>query len=371
MLDIKLKLRPGHTTERSWMEPSPLRQLFWNVTYACNFACPVCFTDAGEPQPDELSTDEALEVAQRAGEAGVKDIIISGGEPFMRTDLPDILARMAQLNVTARIASNGSLLTDDVLSRLKDETLTRSFQISLDTLDPKLYARIHGTDASTFHTALRALARIKDHGFHTTVSVRLTPETLPGIPSLIDRASAEGWATVTVHCPVHTRRTSSVFPQDADVFGLLEPALNHFAGLSERWLIETYIPWAQYHPVMRRLARNVRLVHRGCRAGRDRLTINPTGLLSPCVCMDVPEAHVGNVRTDALVDVFRDSPICQMLRRPQEYGICTECGNVDICGGGCRSAALVLTGRIDGQDESCPVWQRRSATAGAGTHGTP
>jgi len=46
MLDIKLKLRPGHTSERAWLEPSPLRQLFWNITYACNYraggkrACP-------------------------------------------------------------------------------------------------------------------------------------------------------------------------------------------------------------------------------------------------------------------------------------------------------------------------------------------
>ena len=140
MLDVKLKLKPGHAAERSWMAPSTLRQLFWNVTYACNYRCAICFTDAGRAHPDELTTQEALALVDAAHEAGVEDIIMSGGEPFMRKDLADILARMAEVGITARIASNGSLLSDAVLDRLRGETLTKSFQVSLDTLDPALLA---------------------------------------------------------------------------------------------------------------------------------------------------------------------------------------------------------------------------------------
>ncbi len=368
MLDIKLKLKPGHTSERSWLEPSPLRQLFWNSTYACNYRCAVCFADAGPSDPDELTTEEAKEMACRARGAGVQDIIISGGEPFMRQGMVEILAHMGQLGITARIASNGSMLTDELLGRLREESLTKSFQISLDTLDPDLYGRIHGVPADSLSFALEAVRRTQEHGFHTTVSVRLTPETLPGIPDLLDRACAEGWATVTVHCPVHTRRADSAFAQDADVLTILEPAFDHFAMLPERWLVETYIPWAQYHPVMKRLAGQIRVVHLGCRAGRDRLTVNPTGWISSCVCLDVPAAYVGNIRQDDLLDVFRNAPICQMMRRPQEHGICVDCPKVATCGGGCRAAAYALTGRIDGRDGSCPIRQREPAASKADTH---
>ena len=359
MLDIKLKLAPGHTNERSWMEPSPLRTLFWNATYACNYRCTICFTDSAQRHADELTTQEADAMLRDAHAAGVRGIIVSGGEPFLREDVPALLGRMAELGMKARIASNGSVLTDDLLTRLRSESLTQSFQVSLDSLDPDLYHRIHGAPTGMLDSVLENLRRIKAHGFHTTVSVRLTPETLAGIPALLDRASSEGWATVTVHCPVHTRRTAGAFPQDADVLGLLEPVFDHYVALPTRWLVETYVPWAPYHRVMKQLAKRVRVVHRGCRAGRDRLTVNPDGSISPCVCMDIPEAHVGNVRQDRLGDMFTSAPLCLMLRRPQEHGICTDCGNVATCGGGCRASAFALTGRLDGQDGSCPIRRRR------------
>ncbi len=360
MLDIKLKLKVGHTSERAWMTPSSLKTLFWNITYACNYHCGICFTDAGDPAPDELTTQEALEVVEKIQHAGVQDLILSGGEPFLRKDLLVILKHMAKYGIAARIASNGSLLDLTTLQRLRDETLVKSFQISLDTVDAEFYAQFHGSSVAKFKTVLENLKIIQKLGFHTTISVRLTPQTLAGIPCLLDFASREGIATVTIHCPVHTRRVAETFPQEEDVFTRLEPVFEHFCGLPRKWLVETYIPWAEYHPVIRRLKKRVRVIHRGCRAGRDRLTINPSGFLSPCVCMDIPEAYLGNVKNADLEVVFQNSEVCKLFRNPQEYGICSDCGNLAKCGGGCRASAFALCGRIDGRDTSCPVWQNRN-----------
>jgi radical SAM protein with 4Fe4S-binding SPASM domain len=359
MLDIKLKLKPGHSTERVWMAPSPLRVLFWNLTYACDFHCDICFTDAGKARKDELTTAEALDFVGKAAQAGIRDMLISGGEPFLRQDILTILSRMADFGITARIASNGSLLTAGLLARLKQETMTKSFQVSLDTIDPSLYPRLHGTSAGTLPLVLDHLRLIQEHGFHTTVSVRLTPETLPGIPNLLDFASQEGWATVTIHCPVHTRRIRDAYSQDEDFLSLLLPVFEHFCRLPQNWLIETYIPWAEYHPVMRKLGQSARVVHRGCAAGRDRLTVSPAGWLSPCVCLDVLPAYIGNVRRDDLKEIFEHSSLCRMLRRPGDFDICLDCANLERCGGGCRAAAYALTGRLNGEDRSCPVRKQR------------
>lgn len=355
MLDIKLKLKPGHTSERAWMDPSPLKKLFWNVTYACNYHCPICFTDAGEPCSAELNEKEALQTVEKIHEAGVRDVIISGGEPFMRKDMVQILEKMGEFGISARIASNGSLLTDDILKQLKDKTLTQSFQISLDTANPQFYEKFHGSSSNSYDRVLSILSRIQAHDFHTTVSVRLTPDTISGIPQLLDLAYSEGWATVTVHVPLHTRRVTNAFPQDADFFLLLETTFKAFMALPQRWLIELYIPWAEYHSAVKALAKNVRVVNRGCRAGRDRLTINPTGMISPCVCLDVPEAYLGDVRQDDLVDVFNHSDMCRMMKDPLAIGICADCANVEKCGGGCRAAAFAMSGRMDALDYSCPV----------------
>jgi radical SAM protein with 4Fe4S-binding SPASM domain len=359
MLDIKLKLKPGHTNTRKWMEPSALKTLVWNMTYACNYRCGICFTDSGANSPNELTTKEALETIEKIHTAGVHDLILSGGEPFLREDILDVLGHMAKFGIATRIASNGSLLVPEILKRIRGETLTKSFQISLDTVESSFYAQFHNSSSGMFKSVLENLRNIQNHGFHTTVSVRVTPQTLPGIPGLIDIAFQEGWSTVTLHLPVHTKRINNAFPQDEDLFSRLEPVFEHFSKLPLIWLIETYIPWAEYHPVIQRLQKKVRFVHRGCRAGRDRLTINPTGSLSPCVCMDVPEVYIGNVRKDDLQDVFQNSPVCKLLREPIEHGICKGCPNLVKCGGGCRAAAFALTERLDADDMSCPVWQFR------------
>ncbi len=361
MIDVKLKLKPGHATERAWMSPSPLKTLFWNITYACNYRCPICFTDSGVESRRELSTEEALAAADKICEAGVKDVIISGGEPFLRTDLIDVLERLGQNGVTARIATNGSMITDDNLSALRSRTLTKSFQVSLDTTDPEFYARFHGVSPEKHQTVCSNINRIRDHGFHTTVSVRLTPETLDGIPRLLDRALDCDWATVTIHWPVHTNRIVNAYPQDADFLSLIQPALEHFIRLPRKWLVETYIPWAEFHPAMRRLEKRIRIIHRGCRAGRDRLTLNPDGRLSPCVTLDVPEAEVGRIGRDDLRRVFQQASLCRFLKHPEPVGFCRECAHLPRCGAGCRAAAWVLTGSMEGSDASCPIWKARNA----------
>ena len=360
MIDVKLKLQPGHTGDLDWMAPSPLWQLFWNVTDACNFNCAICFSNAGRAAQDELSSEEAENMIRDAHAAGVTDIVVSGGEPFQRPDLVRLLTTMAKLGVTARIATNGSLLTEDLLRRLREETLTKSFQISLDTLDPALYEKIHGAPRGALDAALEALRWIRKLGFHTTVSTRLSPRTLSGIPALLDRAVEEGWATVTIHCPLHTGRMDGAWPQDADVFSLLEEVFEHFLTLPQRWLVETCVPWAPFHPVMERLSKRIRVAHAGCAAGRFRLAISASGWISPCICMDLPAAPMGNVRTHSLADVFRNSPVAQLMRCPQDHGICADCAHVARCGGGCRAAAYALTGRLDGVDGSCPVQIARS-----------
>jgi len=165
VLDIKLKLRPGHTSERAWLAPSPLRQLFWNVTYACNYRCPICFTDAGTRQEDELTTAEAVGLVRRAHEAGIEDIIISGGEPFMRGDIVTVLAEMGRMGMTARIATNGSLVSDELLARLREETLTKSFQISLEPLRGGARGAAGGAGVRACRLALDAALRLPHNRF--------------------------------------------------------------------------------------------------------------------------------------------------------------------------------------------------------------
>jgi radical SAM protein with 4Fe4S-binding SPASM domain len=138
----------------------------------------------------------------------------------------------------------------------------------------------------------------------------------------------------------------------------------HFLTFSEKWLVEMYIPWAEYHPAAKRLEEKIRVEYVGCRAGRDRLTVNPCGDISVCVCFDFPEFYLGNVRLDSLNDIFLNSSLCDIMRHPEKHGICTHCSNVMHCGGGCRVSAYILSGKCDGQDSTCPEFKHTGVNPG-------
>jgi radical SAM protein with 4Fe4S-binding SPASM domain len=359
MIDVKLKLTPGHASDKDWMADSSFEQIFWNINSTCNFQCGICFSSSGPRSGNDLTTAEARKVIRDATKAEVKDIVVSGGEPFLRPDLFELLVYMKEHGVTARIATNGSLLNRPLLEALRRETSTKAFQVSLDSLDRDTYREIHKAPAEMLDTAVEALAIMRELGFHTTVSSRLGPKTLRTLPALLDRAVAEDWSTVTIHLPLHTGRIAGSWPQNEDLLTRLEPIFEHFLSLPKHWLVETNIPWAPYHPVIRKLSKRIRVAHAGCGACRCRIAIHADGTITPCICINDPAAHMGNVRHDDLGAIFRDHPLAALLRHPDAHDLCTDCKNVTRCGAGCRASALVLSGTIDGLDGSCPVRRLR------------
>ena len=62
----------------------------WDLTYACSLRCKHCYSTAGKPWKDELSTEEALKAVDVLADAGVTALAFSGGEPLIRKDFFEI-----------------------------------------------------------------------------------------------------------------------------------------------------------------------------------------------------------------------------------------------------------------------------------------
>ena len=139
---------------------------------------------------------------------------------------------------------------------------------------------------------------------------------------------------------------------------LLAPVFEHFLTMEKHWAVETNIPWARYHPYIQNLTERVRVAHAGCTASRARISIQPGGEVTSCLCMSEPPWQMGNVRKDDLRTLFADSPQSQLFAKPWEHGICTGCEHLGECGGGCRAMAYCITGRLDADDPTCPLQKK-------------
>ena len=129
----------------------PLGDLRISVTDRCNFRCVYCMPRAvyGADHPflarAELLTFEEIEQLARIFVGlGVRKLRLTGGEPLLRRDLPELIRRLARLGVPIALTTNGSLLGAQATA-LKEAGLTR-LTVSLDTLDPLVFRRMNDAD---------------------------------------------------------------------------------------------------------------------------------------------------------------------------------------------------------------------------------
>jgi cyclic pyranopterin phosphate synthase len=127
-----------------------LHDLRVSVIETCNFRCPYCMP--ADATPDETALDRArrlsfeqIEATVRAFVAlGVRKVRLTGGEPLLRKNLPDLVARLVAIEGVEDLAltTNGSLLAGQA-GALRAAGLRR-LTISLDALDPAVFAAMSG-----------------------------------------------------------------------------------------------------------------------------------------------------------------------------------------------------------------------------------
>jgi GTP 3',8-cyclase len=129
----------------------PIADLRISVMDRCNFRCPYCMprTTYGEhyrflPAAERLSFDEIVRLARLFASEGVRRLRLTGGEPLLRSGLPDLVGELSSIEGIDDLAltTNGVLLASHA-AKLAANGLGR-VTVSLDTLDPATFRRLSG-----------------------------------------------------------------------------------------------------------------------------------------------------------------------------------------------------------------------------------
>ena len=148
-----------------------VRDLRISVIDRCNYRCPYCmpaeiFGEAHQflPRHSWLSAGEIRRVAGLFVQLGVSKIRLTGGEPLLRRDLPEIVAGLASLDGIDDIAltTNGTRLAERA-SELREAGLKR-ITLSLDSLDPDVFKAMSG-GRGDLDAVLRGLDAAQEAGF--------------------------------------------------------------------------------------------------------------------------------------------------------------------------------------------------------------
>lgn len=171
------------------------RDLRVSITEKCSLRCTYCMPEAGLPPIARNDLLTAVEIGRLVGIAvrdlGVRDIRFTGGEPLMRNDLVEIIARSSEVAEGASISmtTNGIGL-DKRVDALVAAGLTR-VNISLDTVDRDHFARL--TRRDRLPSVFAGIAGAQAAGLTPLkINAVLMRDTLDGAVDLLEWSIANG-----------------------------------------------------------------------------------------------------------------------------------------------------------------------------------
>ncbi len=148
------------------------------VTQRCDLHCPVCFADAGHSPPPDLTISEIAAWYERLLAAGGPfNVQLSGGEPCVRDDLPEIIQLGHFYGFTFfQLNTNGLRIAHDAsyLAKLKAAGLSTVF-LQFDGTNDTIYKNIRGREL--LEKKMAVIRRCVEMG----IGVVLVPTLVPGV----------------------------------------------------------------------------------------------------------------------------------------------------------------------------------------------
>jgi pyruvate-formate lyase-activating enzyme/TusA-related sulfurtransferase len=155
-------------------ENRPVGSRLWLYTnFDCNLHCDYCCVRSSPTAPRrELGLARVQRIAREAAELGVKEIFVTGGEPFLLEDIGDILFACAAATLTT-VLTNGMLFVGRRVESLR--TLPRDrivLQISLDSATPELHDIHRGP--GTWARTREGIQRAREQGFRVRLAATVS-----------------------------------------------------------------------------------------------------------------------------------------------------------------------------------------------------
>ncbi len=343
---------PGLPERGAASVPAP-HLISWNLTRRCNLACAHCYLDAvqrGQAR-DDVDSDAAREViAQIAPLAPGAMLVLTGGEPLMRRDLPELIRAAAASGLAPVVGTNGTLLDPRRAAALRAAGAL-GVGVSLDSATAGFHDRLRGQPGA-WAGALRGMAAARAAGLALLVQATVFEENRRELAAIADLAVASGAIAFNVFFLVCTGRGATQTDLSPEAYEQTLAQIVHLQRAQPQMKVR-----ARCAPYLRRVLGLQATEARGdfadwssaCLAGRRYLRITPQATVTPCPY--IPEV-VGDLRKESLRTIWEQHPTLVRLRSELPRGRCADCDFRYSCGG-CRARAFARHRDLMGEDPNC------------------
>ena len=326
-------------------ENAPLITLWINVTNTCNLRCVHCHLSSGVPFENEMALQEIFKVIDEARELGTRELVISGGEPLMRSDITPIIQYASQRIGTVTMVTNGTLITDELAEKLGNLQVT--VQVSLDGARKETHESIRGK--GTYEKTLGGVRALVAAGVYTRIAMTIMKRNIDEIYEIAELAKRVG--VTMLHFPVLQSKgrakgiQSKEQLEDEDYITIIR----RMREIPKRMNVDVTTEEA-FRAKIEKMSK-IDL----CGAGSSIMSIAADGNVYPCPGTHEEEFCAGNIREQSLRVIWKENKTLKKLRSLSVLDIeeCRTCELKFICGGGCLVDKYHAYGRLDTPSARC------------------
>jgi len=337
--------------------PRDTFHLQWHLTERCNLRCKHCYMDK-ELVKGEMGLGAVKDIlaqyfalVRKWGMPREKSkISFTGGEPFVRKDIFDVLEECYKNHDLSRygLLCNGFFLSDGNVARLKSLRVDY-VQVSIEGKE-KTNDSLRGK--GSFRKAVEGIKRLAGTGIHTSVSMTVHKKNFQDVPAVAALTRELGVGTLGIRrlVPYGHGKALSAFmlsPQETrEMFEYAVAAGSAGGPVHVTCGCEDGIAAQDMHysPI-------------GCFCGYHSLSVLPDGTVYACRRLPI---KAGDLRKDSLEDVFRRSDFLEKIRDINNINDeCRKCQFFNECLGGAKCVSFAYWGKLGGGDPQC--WRRFDA----------
>ena len=302
---------------------SPLRVMF-ELTYRCNFRCRHCYVPQSYRKYNELKTKEVFSLLDQLKDIGCFYLGFTGGEPFIREDIIEILRYATKCGFEVIIYTNGSLINDKIASELR-RLRPNKVDITIPAMSKDAFERISGVSGSR-DRVFGAIDPLHKKGVNLGFKTCVLKENESQISEIRDFAASLG----ALH------RLDDMFSPRLD--GSKEPYKyrGRLGSLSSLYSLETdeerdltnttTVTKITSSTKLRELPLTHKLFK--CGVGVSQAAITPLGELKMCLMIDYPKY---NILKSSLKEVWEKLKELVENIKPDENYQCDKCELEPYC----------------------------------------
>jgi len=292
-----------------------------DLTHRCNLRCVHCYLggktqNMNTPNP-ELTTAQWIRIIDEIAEAGCLNLLITGGEPFLKAGFAEIYTRARENGLIVTVFTNGSRITDDILALFKDLP-PHAVEISLYGATLETYERITGIKGS-YRRCINGIEKLLDHNINLklkTVLLVHNHHEFYDIKTMAEKNNVTFRFDAAIFPTIYGDKTPvrlRVSPKEA-----VEIELSDKNRLKE---------WRDFFCKVKDLPRSDFLYI--CGAGLTSFHIDPYGNLQPCLMITDLKYNLlkGNFR-EGWQDVV---PGIRQRKADRDFA-CNQCEKMVLCG---------------------------------------